>query len=177
LPDEELKVSIDNTTLPPGTERYTSQRHSSEYIHVGLDAQAKHGRYLVSVEGTRSRAFAYYSMEWTGACRARLLAPPPSFEPSFSLIGQEAEKEGHITFTMMGSGWKAGEPLTFAQKWPGKDVPPIPMGKADELGVSPVILSDLDIPSKGTHTFTLKGLARTAILTVECRGDGVCFAK
>ncbi len=170
LPGETLTVTL----TPPALQPLTFQRPSAENIHIRLGADAPLGQWLVKVQGKQQTAFSV--LVWTGACRASFLTPPPSLKPSLTLIGQEADKRGQINYLIAGSGWKAGEPLYFTQAGPGWHQQTAPLGQANEERVSAVaIVPFMPNPLPGKYTLTLQGETQTAILTIACREDGLCF--
>jgi len=169
-PGEPLTVTI----TPPALNPLTFQRPSTENIHIGVNKKAPFGRWLVQVQRDQQKAFSVF--EWTGVCRAGLLAPPPSIEPSLILIGQEADALGQNNYLVAGSGWKAGESLSFTQSGPGWQRKTIPLGQANEEGVSmikKVTFAPNSLPGK--YILTLQGETQTATLTIKCREDGLCF--
>ncbi len=170
-----LNENLVLTVIGPGGKPSKDPVHSATNIDIALDSEQQLGRVLISLEGTIHKAS--YSIDWKGECRASFLAPPPFFRPSLTLIGQEADKQGQMSYIMVGSGWRTGESLNFITEGPGWNKGSSPLGKANDLGLSGIaIVPFMQNPLNGEYTFTLQGETQTTTLTVICR-NGLCFVK
>lgn len=169
--EEELSVSVRGPGLPAETLKHPSQQN----LHVGLAPDARHGRWLVRVEGKQRTA--RHVIYWNGECRGAFLVPPPARGPSLTLVAQDATP-GSAKFTLVGTGWKPGEPLLLTTAGAGWETQTSPLGKADVLGRSnPAVVPIADTAARGEYIFTLRGAAQSATLALVCRAEGFCAVK
>jgi hypothetical protein len=163
------------TVRGPGQPSQTFEHHARQPLYVGVDAEARHGRWLVQVAGKQRTARQV--IYWAGQCRGAFLVPPPSRAPSLTLVAQEAVADS-VRHTLIGTGWKPGEPLLLTTAGAGWETQTSPLGQADAAGRSrPAVVPIADSAARGEYSFILRGAAQSATLTLVCRPAGFCAVK
>ena len=174
VPQVQPGLPLTVTVAAPGQPTDTSQSLSGRYINIVIPTGAPPGIWRIDVAGPYRNWSAQAVIWWSGACRADFLTPRPAMGPSVAVVQQEA-MPGRVMLSVVGVGWKPGEPLTVKVAGPGWYPQTIPFGTANQAGVSQAgVVPFPDVLPRGTFTITMEASTQTATLTVVCEPSGFC---